>query len=120
MGTPSAEDTIHEQDKAKRLEEEAEILQKAHALTNGSAGNQKLIGEVLQWQVKNSIEHNTLLRIVIATQASFQLRADCEELHNTKTWPVRVFGTSYSVPITTAVCIIGLFSYLWLHKNNII
>lgn len=113
-----AEKTISENDKAKRLSEEAEILAKASALTNGSAGNPKLIGEVMHWQVTETIAQGKLLRIIVETQSRFQLKEDCIGLHKPKTWAVKIFGTSYQVPTTTFIIVVGFLFWSWLRSGG--
>lgn len=111
MNTKDASDTIHEQDKAKRLQEEASILEKAHDLTNGSAGNQKMLGEVILWQVKESISHSTLLRVLIESQNKYQLKEVCELSHKPKKLSVRIFGVTYAAPVNVAIVVIAFFAY---------
>lgn len=118
MGKPTVEETIHEQDKAKRIEEESEILDMAKSLTNGEAGDQKLLGEVILWQVKESISHSTLLRLLITGQQQFQLKSSCVHAHKPKTWVVRVFGVSYSAPVSIAVMVVGFCVVMVCRKNG--
>ena len=114
----TAEDTIHEQDKKKRLQDEAEILEMATRLTNGDAENPKMMGEVLLWQVKESISHSTLLRILISNMGLYQLKTECELCQKPKTWMVRIFGVTYAAPVTTAIVCISFFVFLFCKKQG--
>ena len=118
MGKPTAEETIHEQDKAKRLLDEKVILEKAYSLTNGEAENPKTLGEVILWQVKQSIDHGTLLRIVIDGQSKYRLETDCIEARKPKTWKVRLFGITYNSPVSVTIIVIGFMAVMYCKKNG--
>lgn len=114
----AAEATISKQDKAKRLVEEAAILTEAEQYSAGDSEDRKSLGKIVLWQVRQSIDHGTLLRLVISGQAKYQLKTDCEAAHKSKTWPVRFFGVTHSVPISVAVGVIGFAAIMYCRKNG--
>ena len=117
MATPS--EIIEKHDKEQRLKAEEEIKSKAHALTNGDAGNPKLTGEVLEWVVTEMIELGVLIRVSVGQIALCQLKEDCVVAHKQKKWAVKVFGVSYALPVSTAIVVIGVLTYMAFHKQGL-
>ncbi len=121
MASPN--DTISEQDRAARLLEEAQILSIANDLASGDRRNPtpedyKHEGMVRKWMVEKTIDQGMVLREIAESLPGYQTVADCEGLHQAKTWPVKVFGTAYSAPVTLAVGIIGIILGLFCRKQG--
>lgn len=116
MASPA--EIISEHDKVKRIEDETIVLEKAHALTNGHAGDPKLTGEVLQWQVKETIAQSVLLRALVTAIETFQPKEQCALNHKPKSWPVKLFGFSFSAPVTSGVLIIGWLVFMACRKQG--
>ena len=109
---------IQEHDKEKRIEDETIILAKVGSLTNGNAGDATITGEVLQWQVKETIAQGVLLRSLVSAIGTFQLKSACVLAHKPKNWAVRIFGFSFAAPITLAVGILGFLVFSVCRKNG--
>lgn len=114
----SAEETIHEQDKEKRLAAEKKI--KDLAKTQLTNPDPKIAAEIACWQIEETINHGTLLRQVSGFLKRVRLRAECEEIHKTKTWMVKVFGVGYQAPISVAVLCLTFLVTMILKKNGFI
>lgn len=117
MPKTSAE-LIADHDREKRMGDETIILQKAHSLTNGSAGDEKLQGEVMLWMVEETISQGKMLRKIAQELVLFQLKSECELSRKKKTWAVRIFGFNFSTPITTGVVIIGWLIFMAAKKQG--
>ena len=110
---------IDAHDLEARIKAEADILQKAHLLTNGGAGNEKLLGEVMEWVVKELIELGLLVRVSVKQQDLMQLKTECVMNHRQKNWVVKAFGVSYALPASVAVVVIAALIYLACHAQGL-
>ena len=111
-------DTIQNQDKEKRSQEEAEILKKAEELSNGNTGDPALLGKIIVWQVKESISHSTLLRELIDSLRLYQLKEVCMLQHKPKKWSFKLFGATYAAPANVAIVAASVFVYLYMKKEG--
>lgn len=94
---------MEDHDKEERIRKENEILDMAKSLTNGHAGDKELEGKVRLWQVKETIENGRLLRVIVASLQSFQLRSDCILAHSGKMGTIVLFGQTYKVPMSILI-----------------
>ena len=120
MQTP--EQVVKEHDKAKRIEEEEEILTDAESLTNGHAGDPQITGKVLHWQVKETVTQGVLLRTLVDTLADFeqiyQRKTQCILAHQPKRWQVKLFGVSFSVPMSVMIATCGWLFFMACRKQG--
>jgi len=112
------EDILKERDKDDRIKREESVLADAQRLTNGEAADPQTNGRVLQWVVERLIEMETLLRASIEHTSKCQLIENCIATHAQKKWVVRVFGMAYAMPVTVAIIIIGVLTYLAMLKQG--
>ena len=88
-----AEGILKEQDKQNRIREEKELLDKAHRLTNGEAGNEKLQGEVQYGVCLKLIGMETLIRTLVDDVTHKREILDCDMLRVTGNCPSSQVGT---------------------------
>lgn len=118
MAKLNAKELIEAHDKEQRIQAEADILGVAHALTNGSAGNPKLQGQVLEWVVKETIDNGALLRTIADELPELQRKSECALDHENKKWHVKIFGNNFAMPTTVAVLVMGWLIFLFLRKQG--
>lgn len=118
MGKQNPNEMIMDQDRTKRLQAEADIIRKAKELANGSHDDVKLRGEVTVWQIETLIDHSTLMRNIVDSLTLYQLKTDCEAAHRAKSWPLKLFGITFSAPINIVIMVIAFFVYQYCRKEG--
>ena len=115
---PTPQEIVAKHDTQKRIEDETIILKKAHDLTNGEAGNQKLTGEVMEWMVHEIIDHGRLLRALAESQNNMRTIPDCQSLHKGKMLAAKIFGFSFALPMSASVVTIGWLVFMFCRQQG--
>ena len=111
-------DTIHKQDKEKQIQEETKILADANGIADGTSKDEKALGRIVLWQVKESIEHNTLLRHLIEYLENYQLKIICDQRHKPKCWPLKLWGITYQSPVSVTIIVLAFFVFMFCRKEG--
>ena len=112
---PTVDDVIEVvslSDRARRIEDEEEILAKATRLTNGDAGDQTLQGEVLLGIAQISIDGRKISRAILAALPSLQPKSACLFNHKGVLGKMSIFGVTFKAPLVTII--VCIFAWLTL------
>jgi len=74
-------DAVHEKDVQDRVKKEQRLLDAAESLTNGHAGDLKVMGEVLYGLAEVSTTHAEISRKILNVLPLLQSKVECELVH---------------------------------------
>lgn len=105
-GDSDPQEIIDRHDKETRLRDEEEIL----AIAKGK-------GRFELWLAETLIAHGEATRVVAQNMAKFQKKADCALIHAGRIGKFALVGTSWRIPISTAII---CYTVIWLvlHFDN--